>query len=128
MPSRLTVLIRTNVFGVLGCLLGMAVSGCAVVEVSHGDGTSTRSFVFASPVIAANSEQKPNIVKIIGLGLLASNNGATLGWFNESRIALDRNCRIVLVGNSNEQLRRFADLIGDTKSLCADSAGIGGSQ
>jgi hypothetical protein len=39
-----------------------------------------------------------------------SNGAATLGWFNEAMIALDRDCRVVLVGNTTEQLQRFAAL------------------
>jgi hypothetical protein len=122
MPDYAFDLIHLKVFGLaLGSLLAMAMSGCAIVDQIHGDGTVTRSFAFGAPVIIPmDPDGQANITNVTGFGLSMSNGAATLGWLNESKIALDRDCRLVLVGNTTEQIQQVARLFGNTKGLCAD--------
>ena len=72
--------------------------------------------------MAGSPYNQPNVTKVTGLGITVSNSGTTLGWFDQSKIALDNDCRVVLVGNTDEQLRRFAELIHSTKELCDGSS------
>jgi hypothetical protein len=105
----------------------MAMSGCATVEQIHSDGTITRSFAFAAPVfVPTDPSGQAHIVKVTGLGLVTSNGAMTLGWFDETKIALDRDCRVVLVGNTDQQLTRFANLIHGTQSICSETTATGG--
>jgi hypothetical protein len=57
-----------------------------------------------------------------GLGVAILDNATMLGWFSNSTIALDPGCQVVLVQNSEEQLSRFAELLGRSGRLCSDSA------
>jgi hypothetical protein len=122
MPHRFSELAHLKTFAVVCVwLLGMAMPGCAVVEDIHADGTTTKSIAFAAPLILPSApDGQADIMKATGFGLVMSNGAATLGWFNESKIALNRDCRVMLVGNTTEQLQRFADLLGNTKGLCSD--------
>jgi len=128
MQNHILYLVDLRAFAVgVGCLLGMAMSGCATIEQIHGDGTITRSFAFAAPIfVPADPDGQAHIVKVTGLGLVTSNGAMTLGWFHETKIALNRDCRVVLVGNTDEQLRRFFTLMQGTQSMCSDSSAIGG--
>jgi hypothetical protein len=122
MPHRFSDLVRLRTFAV-ACpwLLGITMPGCAVVEDIHADGATIKSIAFAAPLVLPSApDGQANITKATGFGLVMSSGAATLGWFSESKIALDRDCRVVLVGNTTEQLRRFADLLGNTKALCSD--------
>jgi len=103
-------------------------TSCAVVEEIHRDGTTTRSFEFAAPVIVPDQNSQGSIVKVTGLGFLSSNASATLGFFDESRITLDHECRIVLVGNTGEQIKQFADLLPKGQGLCVERTLRGESQ
>ncbi|MGH7784579.1 MAG: hypothetical protein ACREO5_12150 [Candidatus Binatia bacterium] len=49
------------------------------------------------------------------------NEALTLGYFNNSQVVPDPACQIVLVGNTDEQLRHFAELIGNARSVCGDN-------
>jgi hypothetical protein len=51
---------------------------------------------------------------------LASNYSTTLGFFDESSVTLGHECRVVLMGNTEEQLRRFAELLPKDVVLCRD--------
>jgi hypothetical protein len=104
-----------------GCLLGIAVTGCAVVEETHQDGTATRSVVLATPVfIHPDLSDRNSIVKVTGLGIVASNDSATVGLFSESRININRECRVILIGNTEQQLRNFAQLLPKGGGLCIE--------
>jgi hypothetical protein len=106
----------------------MAMTSCAVVEEIHHDGTTTRSLEFAAPVIALDQNSQGLIVKATGLGFLLMNGSATLGFFNETRITLDPECRIVLIDNTEEQLRHFAELSSKDGGLCFGKTTAGGTQ
>src|SRR5271166_1739482 len=70
----------TMLWAALGCLLGMATTGCAVVEEIHSDGATSRSLAFAAPVVVnPDPNNQGSVVKVTGLGFLVSNNSATLG-------------------------------------------------
>jgi hypothetical protein len=128
MPNRISDLVGPRALaGAFGCFLGIAVSGCAVVEDIHGNGTTTRSFVFGAPLnVSTDPTGRPNILKVTGLGLTVSNGATTVGWFDQSKIVLDNDCRVVLVGNTEEQLMRFAGLLHSTNGLCDGSISKGG--
>jgi hypothetical protein len=130
MPNRIYSLLYLSAFAVgVGCLLGMAMSGCAVIEQTHADGTVARSFTFGAPVImAADPNSQANVIKATGLGLILSDSVTTLGWFDQSRVALDRDCRIVLVGNTDAQLSRFGEFLHNTTDLCGGSIHNGDKQ
>ncbi len=90
------------------CSLAVTESGCAYVEVTHQDGSVSRSI--APLALATSRDGKESAVKTSGLGLAVLNGTTTLGWFDASTVALDPSCHVVLIGNSDEQLRRFAEL------------------
>ena len=93
-----------------------------MIDETQADGTTRHSIVWALPVsLSPSSSDRGRIVKAAGLGL-ASNNGAlALGYFNSSQVELDRSCHVILIGNTDDQLRRFAELTGDTTTICRDS-------
>jgi hypothetical protein len=105
----------------LGCLLGLALTGCAIVEEIHSDGTANRSVVLGSPVIWSASEKSGTAIKATGVGLSVLSGTTTLGWFDTSAVAVDPGCRVVLVGNSDEQLRNFSKLAGSVEGICGDA-------
>ncbi len=108
-------------------MLGSAASGCALVEETRSDGTIVRSIVVGSPAIVLHpSADQGAATRAAGLGLAWSNGVASLGWFDDSIVALGPDCRVVLVGNSDEQLRRFAELTGDVRNVCGASGVSGG--
>ena len=130
MPNHIFDLVdlRACTVGV-GCLLGVAMSGCAVIDQVHGDGTISRSFVFGSPVIMpTDTSGKADIIKVTGLGLTGGSNTATLGWFNETIVALGPECRVVLIGNTEQELSRFAALLQSKETICDDTKVNGGQQ
>jgi hypothetical protein len=107
----------------VGVLLALQLSACAIVEEARPDGTRQRSIVFAAPVVVPSAAaNQSSVVRATGLGLEMSSGTATLGWFNKSIIALDPSCRVVLVGNTEEQLRNFAELTNAKSGVCSDSA------
>ncbi len=105
------------------CLFAVAGSGCAYVEVTHQDGSISRSIVPVALVTSRDS--KESAVKASGLGLAVLNGTTTFGWFDASTLALDPSCHVVLIGNSDEQLRRFAELTRGGRSVCSGNA-VGG--
>ena len=122
MPSQFFDLVDLRAFGLcVGCLLGMAVSGCAIIDQIHGDGTINRSFVFGAPVIMpTNPSGQANVTKVNGLGFILSNS-ATLGWFDETVANLSPDCHVVLIGNTEQELERFAALLPKKETICGDS-------
>jgi hypothetical protein len=130
MPDRISDLVCLKPLGAsLWFFLGMALAGCAVIEDIHGDGTTTRTFAIAAPVtVSGESNGQAGVVKVTGLGFLASRETTTLGWFDTLKIALDDNCRVVLIGNTDEQLRRFADFLPKGEGLCMAQTLPGGRQ
>lgn len=130
MPTRIFNLVNARALAVVcGCLTEIGMSGCAVVEDIHADGTTTRSIVLGTPVIMSEApSSQSSIIKVTGLGLAVSNGATTLGWFDQSQIALDNDCRVVLVGNTEEELKTFVGLLPKKESVCADSKLNGGQQ
>lgn len=130
MPNRISVLINwTMLRAGFGCLLGMAMTSCTVVEELHRDGATTRSFAFAAPVIVhPDPSGQGSVVKVTGLGFLASNDSTTLGFFDKSKITLDHECRFVLMGNTDEQLRNFVELLPQERGLCLEKTLQGRTQ
>jgi len=114
---------------VIGGHLGLLSSGCALIEEVRGDGTTRRTIAVASPI---NVEPSPpgrgRVVRISGVGFAAFDEALTLGVFSNSQIVPDPTCQIVLVGNTDEQLERFAALIDHSPNVCADNASAGEKQ
>jgi len=118
-------IVRTS----LVCTLGSAASGCAFVEETRSDGTIARSIVVGAPAIVLQpSIDQGAAARAAGLGLALSNGVASLGWFDDSIVALGPDCRVVLVGNSDEQLRRFTELAGDVRNVCGANMVAGGKK
>jgi hypothetical protein len=130
MPNHFFDLIGLRTFRVsVGCLLAMTMSGCAVIDQIHGDGTITRSFAFGAPVIMPTGPSgQANVTKVNGLGFIVSNSATTLGWIDETVAALGPDCRIVLIGNTDQQLERFAALVPKKEAICTDSKLNGGQK
>jgi hypothetical protein len=38
-------------------------------------------------------------------------------------VAFDSSCHVILIGNSEEQLRNFVDLTGKSQTICSDQPG-----
>ena len=67
-------------------------------------------------------------MRLKGLGLGGAGNTATLGWFDETIATLGPDCRVVLIGNTEQELEKFADLVPKKEALCADSKLNGGQK
>lgn len=112
-------------------LLAVAVtlSGCAIVETTRSDGTYERTVALASPlVIAPAPAGQSSVVQITGLGLGSAGNTATLGLYDETIAALGPDCRVVLIGNTEQQLERFAALFPKKEPICSDAKLNGGQK
>lgn len=97
-------------------------TGCAIIEEVRADGTASRSVALAAPInVLPPSPDQGRVVKMTGVGVAMSNETLTLGYFNNSEIVLDPTCEIVLVGNTDEQLKHFAELTGNAKGICSDN-------
>jgi hypothetical protein len=108
--------------------MAVALSGCAIVQDIHSDGTSERSIALAAPlVIQPAAAGKSSVVRITGLGLGGAGNTATLGWFDETVATLGPDCRLVLIGNTEAQLERIAALLPKNEAICADT-GLNGAE
>jgi hypothetical protein len=106
-----------------------SLSGCAIIENIHPDGTYERSIALAAPlVIAPAPAGQSSVVRVTGLGLGGANNTAALGWYDETVATLGPDCRIVLIGNTEEQLERFAALLPKNEAICGDSKLSGGQK
>jgi hypothetical protein len=112
----------------IGCLLGLTASGCAYVEETQRDGTVSRSVVPFPLIQSSSPANQGSVVKATGMGLAILNGTTTLGWFDASTVALDPSCRIVLVGNTDEQLRKFVELTGGAREVCGGNASGGARQ
>jgi hypothetical protein len=130
MPNHFFDLIGLRTFRVsVGCLLAMTMSGCAVIDQIHGDGTITRAFAFGAPVMMPTDPSgQANVTKVNGLGFIVSNSATTLGWFDETVAALGPDCRVVLIGNTEEELQRFAALLPGNTEVCSDAIPNGGQK
>jgi hypothetical protein len=101
-------------------------SGCAVIEDVGAGGQTSHSIVLGAPVnLPATPAEQGRVVKITGLGFATANETTTFGFFNSSEIVLDPRCQVALVGNTNEQLKRFAKLVGNAKNICSDASPVG---
>jgi hypothetical protein len=113
----------------LGLLASASLSACAVIETIRPDGTTQRTFAFAAPVVVASGAPSPNrVTHLTGLGLTMANDAAALGWFDAQTVALDGDCRVVLIGNTEEQLQRFAAVLPKNEQICSDSQPIAGQK
>jgi len=113
----------------LGCLCSVVLSGCAVIEEVRADGETSHSVVLASPVsLPATPPGRGRVLKITGLGVAATNEAATFGFFNSSEMLLDPRCQVVLVGNTDEELKRFASLVRNVQNICNDVIPAGGKK
>jgi hypothetical protein len=107
----------------------VTLSGCAVVDDVRSDGTSERSIALAAPlVIAPAATGQSSVVRIMGLGLGGAGNTATLGWYDETIATLSPDCRVVLIGNTDQQLERFVGLLPNKESVCGNSEFNGGQK
>jgi hypothetical protein len=109
--------------------LATTLSGCAIVEDIHSDGTYQRSIALAAPlVIAPAPAGQSSVVRITGVGLGGAGNTATLGWYDETVAALGPDCRVVLIGNTEQELESFAALLPTKEAICSDSKLNGGQK
>jgi len=110
-----------RLLAILGCLSAATLSGCAVVEDIGPDGRTQRSLAFAATMDPrATPPASGHVLKVTGMGIAATNQGWTLGLFQSSEVTIDEKCHVVLVGNSDEQLKHFAALVNGVHGVCAD--------
>jgi hypothetical protein len=106
-----------------------SLSGCAIIENIHPDGTYERSIALAAPLIIAPAPAgQSSFVRVTGLGVGGANNTAALGWFDETVATLGPDCRVVLIGNTEQELRSFAALLPKNEAICSDSKLNGGQK
>jgi hypothetical protein len=111
-----------------GLIVAMLCSGCAVIEETRSDGNpSTRRTITLGPALVPPESATDHVVKVTGVGIALAPNQAMLGYFKTSEIKIDPSCKIVLIENTDEQLKRFADLIHERAKLCNEN-GPGASQ
>jgi hypothetical protein len=107
----------------------VALSGCAIVENIRSDGTYERSIALAVPlVIDPAPSNQSSVVRITGLGFGSAGNTATLGWYDETVAALGPDCRVVLIGNTEQQLQNFVALLPKKEAICTDTQLNGGQK
>jgi hypothetical protein len=106
----------------LGFSCSLALCGCAVVEDVQPDGKASRSLAFALPLALPSEPGTGHVLKVAGLGVASTKDGFTLGLFNSSEIALDPRCQVVLVGNTDEELKRFVHLVHNVQNVCTDTS------
>lgn len=130
MTSRLSEILVLSLARLAGVIVfGSTLCGCAIVENIRSDGTYERSIALAAPlVIAPAPAGQSSFVRITGLGVGGANNTATLGWFDQTVATLGPDCRVVLIGNTEQELERFAALLPKKEALCADSRLNGGQK
>lgn len=117
-PINLTLLYLT-----LGCVPAIFSSGCAVIEEIRSDGSMRREIAIGALVnTVPTSPQQNSVIRISGLGVASSPDAVTLGYFNNSAVTLDPTCRIVLIGNTPEQLNYFVNLVPNTQGICGEIA------
>jgi hypothetical protein len=87
----------------------------------------SRSVAPFALVLSPSPGSQGRAVKATGLGVAVLNGVTTLGWFDASTVALDPGCRVVLIGNTDEQLRNFTELTGGAQQVCGGS-GPGGAR
>jgi hypothetical protein len=103
-------------------VLSLSLVGCSVVENVRPDGVGQRSIVVGAPIVVpSESGGLASVTHITGVGLAMVNNAAVLGWFDNSVLLLSGECRVVLVGNTEEQLKRFAALLPKNEGVCGGS-------
>jgi hypothetical protein len=130
MQNHFFDLVNLRAFGLgVGCVLAMATSGCAIIDQINGDGTITRSFAFGAPVIMPmDPGGQAKVTKVNGFGFIVSNSATTLGLVDETFASLGPDCRVVLIGNTEQQLERFAALLPKKEAICSDSKLNGGQK
>jgi len=127
MLHRLSLRKKCRVAAVIA--IPVALSGCAIVENIRSDGTYERSIALAAPlVIAPAPAGQSSVLRITGLGFGSAGNTATVGWYDETVAALGPDCRVVLIGNTEQELARFATLLHARETICSDSSLKRGSQ
>jgi hypothetical protein len=123
MSDHFIYLVNKTTFGFgVGCILAVAMSGCAVIDQIHSNGTSTHSFAVGAPVIIpADPGGQSSVSKVKGFGFTVSNSATTIGWVDETVASLGPDCRVVLIGNTEQQLESFAALLPKKEAICSDS-------
>jgi len=125
--SKVLALSRARFVAVI--VFGFTLSGCAIVENIRSDGTYERSIALAAPLIIAPAPAgQSSFVRVTGLGVGGANNTATLGWYDETVATLGPDCRVVLIGNTEQELERFAALLPKKETICGDSKLNGGQK
>ncbi|HLH98015.1 MAG TPA: hypothetical protein VKW08_23155 [Xanthobacteraceae bacterium] len=103
--------------------------GCAVVEDVRADSSSSRTIALG---ISEPSSLTPgghgHVLKVTGLGFAGTSQETTFGFYNITEVALDPRCQVVLVGSTDEQLQRFAKVVGNVRNICTDVVPIGGKR
>lgn len=96
------------------------VAGCAVIEISRPDGSTQRTFAMLSPInVVRTPVDQARSVRISGVGVLVHDGGGMVGYFRSSELRMDPGCHVVLIDNTDAQLRQFASLIGSERDLCS---------
>jgi hypothetical protein len=85
----------------------------------------SRSVAPVPLILSSSPGDQGSAVKATGLGLAVLNGVITLGWFDASIVAISPNCRVVLVGNTDEQLKKFVELAGGAREVCSGNASGG---
>ena len=121
--------VRAALRAIGGALCSMVLLGCAVIKDVRADGDTKYSVAFApAGALPVAAESGAHVLKIAGLGLATTNEQITFGAFDSSEIVLDPRCQIVLVGNTDEQLQRFAKLVRNAPNICSQVTPVGGKK
>jgi hypothetical protein len=107
-------------------LFAKLVAGCAVIVTVKADGSTEHAITLLSPVrIVDDSGSQIRLIRDSGIGLLIGGAGV-LGYFKTSEVRMDPGCRVVLIGNTDAQLRQFASLIHKEQGVCNETTPNGG--
>jgi hypothetical protein len=99
--------------------IACAVSGCAVVEKLHADGTAERATSFFAPVLVVpGASEEATAVRVSGIGLGVGPQTAILGAYDISAVHLDPECRIVIMPQRELELQNLRRILGDASNIC----------
>jgi hypothetical protein len=92
---------------VVACL-----SGCAGIQPQDGTQTVTRRYAGWLEVTERHSPQGSQVERVRGLGVRLG-NGVLIGGFDDRRLHLPSDCRLVVILKNEEQVQQWVRLMAE---------------
>ena len=98
-------------------LLLLGISGCSVVEITSVGQEARVETHFGLTHLHMHPEQAPVVAKIRSFGFVETPIGATLGYSDQTIVAVPPSCHAVFLIENQEQFEQIKSLVGG-KNLC----------